>query len=305
MGISASLPRSVRIVEVGPRDGLQNEAVPVDAGVKAAFIERLLAAGHRHIEVTSFVSPERVPQLADAEEVLARLPRPPGVTYTALVPNAKGMERALRAGVRSVAVFVGASDSFNRANIGCTAAEALERFRPVARDAEREGVALRAYLSTAFVCPYEGRIGAERAAGLALRLRDLGAGEIALSDTLGAADPLMVDRLLDAVEGRIPTAALALHLHDTRRRALANATAGLLRGIAVLDGSAGGLGGCPYAPGAKGNVATEDLLDLLASMGIATGIDIEKHRAAAAFIRDAIEKAAPGRTGPGTGARDG
>jgi hydroxymethylglutaryl-CoA lyase len=292
MGISDRMASEVRVVEVGPRDGLQNEAAVVSAAAKAAFIEALLEAGHRDIEVSSFVSAERIPQLADAEEVFARIPRPAGVTLTALVPNAKGMERAIRAGVRSVAVFVGASDPFNQANIGCTAAEALERFGPVARDAAKEGIRLRAYVSTAFVCPFAGRVDPRAAAELAARLRDLGAVEVSLADTIGAADPAMVDRLLDEVEARMDLGMVALHLHDTYRRALANATVGLLRGIRTLDSSAGGLGGCPYAPGAKGNLATEDLLGLLHSMGIATGIDEEKHRLATAGIFAALGKSA-------------
>ena len=290
MGLSDRLANEVRVVEVGPRDGLQNEAAVVSAAAKAAFIEALLEAGHRDIEVSSFVSAERIPQLADAEEVFARIPRPAGVTLTALVPNSKGMERAIRAGARSVAVFVGASDAFNRANIGCTAAEALERFGPVARDAAREGIRLRAHVSTAFVCPFAGRVEPRAAAELAARLRDLGATEVSLADTTGAADPAMVDRLLDEVEARMDLGMVALHLHDTYRRALANATLGLLRGIRTLDSSAGGLGGCPYAPGAKGNLATEDLLGLLHSMGIATGIDEEKHRLATAKIFTALGK---------------
>lgn len=285
MGITGGIPRQVRVVEVGPRDGLQNEARIVDAAAKVAFVEALAAAGHQQIEVSSFVDPRRVPQLADAEEVFARLRRSPGVTYSALVPNAKGMERALRAGVRSVAVFVGASDAFNRANIGCSAEEALERFKPVAATAAAEGIRLRAYLSTAFVCPYSGKVDPAGAADLAVRLRDLGAERVALSDTIGAADPRSVDILLDEVEKRMGLASVALHLHDTYRRALANALAGLLRGIDELDSSAGGLGGCPFAPGAAGNLATADLLGLLHSMGITTGIDEKKHQSAVDLIR--------------------
>src|SRR5262245_4082671 len=248
MGLMDRIPARVRVVEVGPRDGLQNEKRVVDAATKIAFVEALAEAGHQHVEVTSFVDPRRVPQLADAEEVFAGIRRRPGVTYTALVPNAKGMERALRAGVRSVAVFVAASDAFNRANIGCTAAEALERFRPVAEAAAREGIRLRGYLSTAFVCPYSGKVDPSTAADLAARLRDLGAERVAVSDTIGAADPRSVDRLLDEVEKRMGLEKVALHLHDTYRRALANALAGLQRGIDELDSSGGGLGGCPFAP---------------------------------------------------------
>jgi hydroxymethylglutaryl-CoA lyase len=288
MSLAGRLPRRVRVVEVGPRDGLQNEARAVETGAKVAFIERLLEAGHRTIEVTSFVSPERVPQLADAEEVFRRIPRPPGVTFTALVPNSKGMERALRAGARSVAVFVAASDAFNRANIGCTALEALARFKPVAEAAAREGIALRAYLSTAWVCPYQGRIDPREAAELAERLRDLGAARIALSDTIGAADPRSVDALLDAIEPRMGLEVIALHLHDTFKRGLANATVGLLRGVEELDSSAGGLGGCPFAPGAAGNLATGDLLSMLHAMGIETGIDEALHKRAVETIRQAL-----------------
>ncbi len=290
--MALTLPASVRVVEVGPRDGLQDESRIVPTEAKIAFIEALADAGHRAIEVTSFVSPAKVPQLSDADELVRRLMAGParkaGVVYSALVPNEKGMERALKAGIRSVAVFVAASDAFDRANIGCTAAEALERFRPVAKLAAKEAVPLRAYVSTAFHCPYEGPIEPKAVVELSAKLRDLGAGTLALSDTTGRADPRGVDRLLDEVEGRLGLAEVALHLHDTSRRALANALVGLQRGIRELDASAGGLGGCPFSPGASGNLSTEDLLSMLHAMGIETGIDEARHARAVDIIRAAI-----------------
>ncbi len=300
--MTLALPASVRVVEVGPRDGLQNEARVVPTEAKLAFIEALVEAGHRAIEVTSFVNPARVPQLADADELARRLmagparrsarqpgrPGQPGVVFSALVPNEKGMERALKAGIRSVAVFVSVSDAFNKSNIGCTAAEALERFRPVAKLAASEAVPLRAYVSTAFHCPYAGPIDPKAVVELSVKLRDLGAGCLALSDTTGRADPRGVDRLLDEIEGRLGLDRVALHLHDTTGRALANALIGLRRGIQELDASAGGLGGCPFSPGASGNLATEDLLRMLHALGVETGIDETKHARAVEIVRNVV-----------------
>lgn len=291
----ASVPRRVQLVEVGPRDGLQNEKTLVPTGAKVAFIEALVAAGHTHVEVSSFVSPRRVPQLSDAAEVFRRLKQRPGVTYTALVPNEEGLARALDVGVRSIAVFTAASEAFNEKNIGCSIAQSLERFRPVLRTASERSLTVRGYVSTAFVCPHEGRVAPERVVDVVSRLRDLGIRRISLGDTLGAAFPVEVSRLLEALEARHGLQDFALHLHDTFRRALANAQVGLLHGIAELDASSGGLGGCPFAPGARGNVATEDLVELLEGQGIATGIDLEKQRAATQLILGALEP--PGGAG--------
>lgn len=278
------VPSTVRIVEVGPRDGLQNEAVFVPTAKKIAFVDALSDAGHTHIEVTSFVSPRRVPQLADAGDVFRGIRKSPGTTYTALVPNEEGLQRSLAAGARSIAVFTAASETFNRKNIGCSIDESIQRIAAVLRAAP-EGLRVRGYVSTAFVCPYEGTIDSLTALDVILRLRSLGIEEISIGDTLGAAWPDQVSRLLEAVDGSIGLRGIALHLHDTHRRALLNALVGLLHGVEEFDSSAGGLGGCPFAPGAKGNVATEELVALLHGMGISTGIDIEKERAAAERIR--------------------
>ncbi|MBI4606011.1 MAG: hydroxymethylglutaryl-CoA lyase [Planctomycetes bacterium] len=288
----ARCPASVRAVEVGPRDGLQNEPELVPAAVKVAFVEALAGAGHRHIEVASFVSPRRVPQLSDAEDVFRALRPREGVRYTALVPNEEGLRRALDAGVASIAVFTAASESFSQKNTGCSIAESLERIRKVVSRAAREGLRVRGYVSMAFSCPYEGPIAASRVLDVVDRLRALGVLEVSLGDTTGAAFPDQVARLLEDLAARHGgLAGFALHLHDTHRRALANALAGLLLGIEELDSSSGGLGGCPFAPGAKGNVATEDLVELLEGMGIATGIDLARQRDASAGIRAALAAA--------------
>lgn len=281
----ARVPRRVRVVEVGPRDGLQNEKLQVPTAVKIAFINALTLAGHTHIEVSSFVSPRRVPQLADAAQVLAGIIRRPGVTYTALVPNAEGLQRALDSGVRSIALFTAASETFNQKNIGCSVDGSFERFQPLIIAAQREGLGIRGYVSTAFVCPYEGRIAPHRTLEVVTRLRNAGVKSIAISDTIGAAYPVDISRLLDLIEARLGLDGIALHLHDTHRRALANALTGLLHGVEELDSSAGGLGGCPFAPGAKGNLATEDLVDFLEGMGISTGIDLALQRAATDLVR--------------------
>jgi isopropylmalate/homocitrate/citramalate synthase len=281
----ARSPRAVRVVEVGPRDGLQNEPRPLPTELKVAFVDALTEAGCRHIEVTSFVSPERVPQLADAEEVFRRIQKKEGVLYTALVPNEIGLKRALAAGVRSIALFSAASETFNEKNTGGSIARSFERFRPVLKTAASEGLRVRGYISMAFTCPYEGPIPPERTLEVVKRFRDAGVDNLSLGDTLGAAYPQQVSALLEAIEVDLGLAGFALHLHDTYRRALANALAGLLRGIDELDSSAGGLGGCPFAPGAAGNLATGDLLGLLHSMGITTGIDEKKHQSAVDLIR--------------------
>jgi isopropylmalate/homocitrate/citramalate synthase len=284
----ARAPASVRIVEVGPRDGLQNEARALPASARIAFIEALADAGLSHVEAASFVSPKRVPQMEGAEDVFRGLAEREGVTFTALVPNETGLERALGAGARSVAVFTAASETFNRKNLGQSIAESLDTIRKVADRARREGIALRGYVSMAFVCPFEGRIEPGAVLQVISGLRDAGIASISLGDTLGSAYPDAVSLLLEEIEGRFGIEGFALHLHDTYRRALANALVGLVHGIEEYDASAGGLGGCPFAPGARGNVATEDLADFFEGMGIATGVDAGKARGAAEAVREAL-----------------
>lgn len=247
----------IRIVEVGPRDGLQNESRIVPTDIKVAFCDALSGTGLRHLEVTAFVSPKWVPQLADAELVLGRIARVPGIEYSALVPNEQGLDRALAARVDRIAVFTAASETFSRKNTNASIAETLERFTPVVR---RSPVPVRGYVSTAFHCPYEGRITPEQVLQVAAALRELGCDEISIGDTIGKAEPEEVRALLPVLFGAIPPARLALHLHDTYGRAVANARAGYELGIRVFDSSAGGIGGCPFAPGATGNVSTQQLL---------------------------------------------
>ena len=296
------MPEAVRITEVGPRDGLQNETQPVATDVKVAFVRALVAAGLRDVEVSSFVRPDRIPQLSDAAEVFAQLGAPPaGVTYGALVPNEKGLEGALAAHVGKVAVFTAATETFNRRNVHASVAESIERFRPVVSGAKAARVKVRGYISTAFWCPYEGPTPPERAVDVCMRLVDLGCDEIDVGDTIGAATPPDVAALLDLLLPRVPAARIVLHFHDTRGTALANVVEGLRRGITAFDASAGGLGGCPYAPGAAGNLATEDLVYLLSGLGHAHGIDLERLRAAGTPIERAIGRPLPGkvyRAGP-------
>jgi hydroxymethylglutaryl-CoA lyase len=271
-----SFPQHVRIVEVGPRDGLQNEPQPISTERKVQFIRELVAAGLREIEATSFVQATRVPQLADADELIPRVRDLPGAQFSALTPNERGLERALEAGLRRIAVFTGATDSFTRKNINMSIEESLEVFAPVVRRAREAGVSARGYVSVSFICPYEGDVPAEKVRAVTARLFELGVDEVSLSDTIGAAAPTDIYRTLEPVLAEVPVEQLALHLHDTYGTALANALAGLELGIATFDSSAGGLGGCPFAPGAAGNVATEDLVYMLDRMGIATGVDCEK-----------------------------
>src|SRR5579883_2762553 len=283
---SPQFPRSVRIVEVGPRDGLQNEKALVPTEQKIQFIEMLAGAGLPVVEATSFVSPRAIPQLSDASAVMTGLKRLPATEYPVLVPNLKGMERALAAGVRSIAVFTAASESFTRHNINATIEESLANFQPVVALARREGIPVRGYISTVFGCPYEGRVDPQRVLHVAQALLEMGIEEISLGDTIGVATPNQVVDVLDLLlsRGRIPLERLAVHFHDTRGTALANVLVALQMGISVIDSSAGGLGGCPYAPGAAGNLATEDLLYMLHGMGISTGVDLEKVVAATRFI---------------------
>ncbi|MBI4030508.1 MAG: hydroxymethylglutaryl-CoA lyase [Proteobacteria bacterium] len=265
-----------RIYEVGPRDGLQNEKRSVPTGIKVELIDRLSGTGLTHIEATAFVSPKWVPQMADAAEVMARIERKPGVTYPVLVPNEKGMEAALKANVREVAIFTAASESFNQKNINCSIAESIDRFRPVMETARERNIKVRGYVSCVAGCPYEGAVAPAAVADVTEKLIALGCYEISLGDTIGVGTPEIITAMLKAVLAVVPAGKLALHCHDTYGRALANICAGLEMGIAVFDSSVAGLGGCPYAPGASGNVATEAVLGMLHEMGVETGVDREK-----------------------------
>jgi len=285
------LPPRVKVVEVGPRDGLQNEKHPVPIEVKVAFIDALTAAGHTEIEASSFVSAKWIPQLGDAAEVFARIKRRSGTTHTALVPNEKGLESALAAGVRRIAVFTAASETFNKKNTNATIAESLEKFARVLARALAEGLTVRGYLSTCFGCPYEGAVDPSRVEEVTGALLGLGCDEVSISDTIGVADPLQVDALLGRLAARFGVERLAVHFHDTRGTALANVLAALQLGVTTIDASAGGLGGCPFAPGAAGNLATEDLLYMLHRMGVQTGVDIEGVVAASRLVAGALHHA--------------
>jgi len=285
--------RAVRIVEVGPRDGLQNEEAVVPADAKVAFIEALAAAGLQVVEATSFVSPRAIPQLADADEVFPRIDRRPGVRYPVLVPNLRGLERAEAAGVDAVAVFTAASEAFTQANIGMSVEQSLEAFAPVLERAAAAGWWRRGYVSTAFGCPYAGDVAADSVVDVAVALMDLGCDEISIGDTIGVAHPDDVRRVVAALLARIPAERLALHLHDTYGRALDNVEAGLELGIRIFDASAGGTGGCPYAPGAPGNLATEALVGLLDRLGYDHGVDAGAVARAAAAVRASFVTATP------------
>jgi hydroxymethylglutaryl-CoA lyase len=286
---------TMTVIEVGPRDGLQNEAAPIATADKIAFVDRLSAAGLPVIEVTAFVSPRWVPQMADAADVLAGITRRPGTRYTALVPNAKGLARALEAGVTEVAIFAASSETFSQRNINQSIDASFETYAEVTREALTSGLRVRGYLSTAFGCPYEGGVPIERVVDLTARLLDLGVFEVAVSDTIGIAHPGQVRRVLAALVDRVPAAHVALHFHDTRGTALANVLSALDYGIATFDAAAGGLGGCPYAPGASGNLATEDLLYLLHGLGHQTGVDLEAVAAASTALEPAIGHPLPSR----------
>jgi hydroxymethylglutaryl-CoA lyase len=266
---------TVRIVEVGPRDGLQNEKQVVPAATKIALIDRLTACGHRTVEATSFVSPKWVPQLADADEVFRGIMRKPGVRYPVLVPNLQGFERAVAAGVEEIAVFSAASEAFNRKNINASIAESLERFAPVMAAAKERGIAVRGYVSTVLGCPYQGEVPVAEVVRVAAALHAGGCYEISLGDTIGIGTPAAAKAMLRAVSDEVPMRALAVHFHDTRGQALANIYACLELGVGVVDASVAGLGGCPYAKGASGNVATEDVVYMLHGMGIDTGVDLD------------------------------
>jgi isopropylmalate/homocitrate/citramalate synthase len=280
-----ALPQRVTVVEVGPRDGLQNEAAIVPTDAKVRFVEQLAAAGLRVVEVTSFVHPDAVPQLADADLVLPAVRRRKGVRYPVLVPNERGLDRALAAGADAIAVFTAASEAFSNANINMSIAESLERFAPVLRRARAAGLWTRGYVSTAFGCPYQGAVDERDVVDVAVALRDLGCEEISIGDTIGVAEPGDVERVVTALLERLPPDRLALHLHDTAGRAIENVEAGLRLGIATFDSSAGGLGGCPFAPGAPGNLATETLVRRLHELAIETGVDEAAVAAATADLR--------------------
>lgn len=282
----------VEIFEVGPRDGLQNEARAIPTAEKAALIDTLSAAGFRRIEVASFVHPKWVPQMADSAEVLATIARVPGVRYAALTPNLKGYERARAAGADEVAIFGSASEGFSRANINAGIDESLERFAPVAQAAKADGIPMRAYVSCVVECPYDGPVDPARVARVAARLRDLGAYEISLGDTIGRATPEATDRMLTAVLEEVPARMLAGHFHDTGGRALDNIEVALGRGLRVFDAAVGGLGGCPYAPGAAGNVATEAVAARLEALGFPTGLDRDVIATAAGMARAMRSEAA-------------
>jgi isopropylmalate/homocitrate/citramalate synthase len=282
--ILAGLPRHVMVVEVGPRDGLQNEAGVIATADKVRFIDLLSASGLPVIEATSLVSPKAIPQLADAGEVLREIARAPGTRYTALVPNVKGMERALVGGVAEVAVFTGASESFVQHNIHTSIAGSLTNFQPVVEMARGAGLRVRGYISTAFGCPYEGAVAPQAVAEVATRLLRLGVDELSIGDTIGVATPKQVVAVTRALLDHCALDRLAMHFHDTRGTALANVLAALQLGISIFDSSAGGLGGCPYAPGASGNLATEDLLYLLHGLGLETGVRLEAVVEASRFL---------------------
>jgi hydroxymethylglutaryl-CoA lyase len=295
----------VLLYEVGPRDGLQNEPETVPTQAKRELIRRLAGAGLRRIEITSFVSPKWIPQLADGAELAATAPQLPGVVYSALVPNERGYDRFREAGgARVAAVFISASESHNRENVNCSVAEQLDRIGAVARRAAEDGVPLRAYVSMVCGCPYEGDVAVAAVVALTRALFDRGAAEVSLCDTLGVGYPSQVRALALAVAAEAPLEQVALHFHDTYGRAVANVVAGYEVGIRTFDASLGGLGGCPYAPGASGNVATEDLVALFESEGVGTGIDIERLADAAAWIeRDVLKRPLPGRAYRGIAGR--
>src|SRR5919109_1980234 len=269
-------PDRIKIVEVGPRDGLQNEPRVVDTPTKIAFIDRLSATGLTAIEVTSFVHSTSIPQLADAEAVVREIPRRAGVTYSALVPNLRGLERALSVGVDAIAIFTAASETFNQRNIHCSIEGSLSRFTPVLARAKSVDIPVRGYISCTLGCPYEGAIKPQQVASLAERLYAMGCAEISLGDTIGVGTPPQAQALVNTVAAVVPIEHLAVHFHDTHGRALANIRACLKLGVSIIDASVAGLGGCPYAPGAPGNVATEAVVAMLEDMGIATGIDLDK-----------------------------
>jgi hydroxymethylglutaryl-CoA lyase len=286
---------TVKLVEVGARDGLQNEKVTIPTQVKIDYITALSDAGLRVIEAGAFVSPKWVPQMADTAEVYRDIPKDPGVEYPVLVPNARGLERAIEAGVKSIAIFTAASESFNKRNINMSIDESFANYAPVAARAREEGIRVRGYVSTAFGCPYEGEVPPEKVLEVSARLLDLGCYEVSIGDTIGVGTPMQVQGVIGVLLQVIPASKLAMHFHDTRGTALANTLAALEMGISIFDASSGGLGGCPYAPGASGNLATEDIVYMLDSMGIETGVDLQRLLQASAIIAPYLDHPLPGR----------
>ncbi|PIC77843.1 hydroxymethylglutaryl-CoA lyase [Sporosarcina sp. P19] len=297
-------PETITIKEVGPRDGLQNEKIFIPTDDKIAWINELSKSGLTSIEVTSFVNPKWIPALADAVDVMAGIKREPGVSYSALVPNRQGLERAFAADIDEAAVFMSASETHNLKNINKTIPDTLPVLKEIVQDANAAGKKTRGYVSTVFGCPYEGVVNTEAVVRVADSLFDMGIDELSLGDTIGVANPRQVQEVLDLLLKRFPSDKLAMHFHDTRGMALANVLASLDMGITVFDSSAGGLGGCPYAPGASGNAVTEDLLYMLHGMGIHTGVDEEKILVASAFIQEKIGQSLPSKNLQAAGAHD-
>ena len=290
-----AVPRRVTVVEVGPRDGLQNEAAPLTVADRVAFCERLLDAGLQVVEIGAFVSPRWVPQMAGSDEVVRRVGRRPGAKTPVLVPNRQGFEQARAAGVKEIAIFTAASETFNKKNINATIDESFQRFAEFVPEAVNEGFWVRGYVSTCFGCPYEGTVKPAKVMEVARRLLEVGCHEISIGDTIGVGVPSQVTDLMGQLKEDVPASALAVHFHDTRGTALANVLAALETGIATVDSSAGGLGGCPYAPGASGNLATEDLLYMLHGMGVETGVDLGRVAAASRAIAPRLGHPLPSR----------
>ena len=285
------IPKKIQLVEVGPRDGLQNEKLWVETETKIALIEKLAQAGLTKIEATSFVSPKWVPQMKDAFEVLSGIERRSGVSYLVLTPNIKGFEKALEAGATEVAVFGAASEAFSQKNINCSIAESVERFRPIIVTAQKSGIRVRGYISCVLGCPYQGVVPVADVVKLALQMSEMGCYEISLGDTIGIGTPLQAKVMVEAVAEKVPVSKLALHFHETRGQALANIYACLELGVSVIDSSVNGLGGCPYAHGSSGNVATEDLVYMLHGMGIETGVELERLIEVGRFVNEVFGRA--------------
>ena len=301
--MTMAYPKSVRIVEVGPRDGLQNEKSAVSVETRIELINRLSETGLKTIEAGAFVSPKWVPQMASTDMVFAAINKKSGVSYPVLVPNAKGMENAVAAGVKEIAVFAAASESFSQKNINCSIAESLERFKPVLEEAKKHNIKVRGYVSCVLGCPYEGEIKPAAVVKVAKALFDMGCYEISLGDTIGTGTPVKTRILLEAVKKEIPVTALAVHFHDTYGQALANILVALEEGIAVVDSAVSGLGGCPYAKGASGNVSTEDVLYMLNGMGIETGVNLDKLAGAGRFIAEALQRPTASKSAQALAAR--
>ncbi|WP_127717602.1 hydroxymethylglutaryl-CoA lyase [Halobacteriovorax sp. HLS] len=294
----SNLPKSARIIEVGPRDGLQNEATILSWKEKLQFIDMLVAAGLKSIEITSFVRSSKIPQMGDAKELFEAVSKKDyfsSISTPCLVPNMKGMENALALGVKEIAIFTSTSNTFNQKNINATIEESIERFEPVVKAATQNGIKIRGYVSTVFGCPYEGETSIETLKFLLKKLQEFGCYEVSLGDTIGVANPLQTKKILEQIQDEIEFDKVAMHFHDTRGMALANILSSLEMGITNFDSSAGGLGGCPYAVGSSGNVATEDVVYLLHSMGIETGIDMKKLSQASELILGKLKKQSPSK----------